>query len=92
MDDLTVRTGRVIDKKFMTDKEFDEEIKRAMRVSPVGVGQPPKEAMDALGIKPGNVGSTPKVKHDEKESDHNYPTRAVARSVEIGRASCRERV
>ncbi|CAL1173292.1 unnamed protein product, partial [Cladocopium goreaui] len=30
VDDLTVRTGRVIDKKFMTDKEFDEEIKRAM--------------------------------------------------------------
>ena len=81
VDDLTVRTGRVIDKKFMTDKEFDEEIKRAMRASPVGVGQPPKEAMDALGIKPGNVGSTPKVKHDEKESDHNHPTRAVARSV-----------
>ena len=43
-----------------------------MRASPVGIGQPPSEAMESLGIKPGEVGAT-KRKHDEQVSDHNHP-------------------
>ena len=79
VDDLTVRTGRCIDGQFLTDEEFDSEIKDAMRNAPVEVPQTAQEAIEALGIRSRNVGSVEKKKHDEKESDHNHPTRGGKR-------------
>ena len=75
VDDLTIRTGRVVDGAFMTDEEHDHEIKEAMRQSPVVVGQPASEALKALGIKPDGL-SGQRAKHDEKVSDRNHPTRS----------------
>ena len=74
VDDLTVRTGRVIDGRFFTDEEHEKEIRQAMREAPVQLGQSPADAMDALGIRPGSLGTGARGKHDEKESDHNHPT------------------
>ncbi|CAL1170400.1 unnamed protein product [Cladocopium goreaui] len=74
VDDLTVRTGRVVDGVMMSDEEHDAEIKEAMKRTPVVVGQPAPEALEALGVSPDGL-SVAKSKHDEKESDHNHPTR-----------------
>ena len=74
VDDLTVRTGRSIDGKFLTDEEYDSEIKEAMRNAPVEVPQTANDAIEALGIRPKGIGEK-KEKHDERVSDHNHPTR-----------------
>ena len=78
IDDLTVRTGRAIDGQYLTDAEYEEEVKRAMREGPVEVPQVTGEALEALGIKPKSLGAekAEKKKHDERVSDHNHPTRS----------------
>jgi hypothetical protein len=80
VDDLTVRTGRVVDGIMMSDEEHDAEIKEAMKRTPVVVGQPAPEALEALGVRPDGL-SFAKSKHDEKESDHNHPTRPRSEGV-----------
>ena len=77
VDDLTVRTGRVLDGRFMTDEEAEREILEACKNAPVEAVQPAVEALEALGVSTKGSGekvSIPK-KHDERESDHNHPTR-----------------
>ena len=78
IDDLTVRTGRAIDGQYLTDAEYEEEVKRAMREGPVEVPQVTGEELEALGIKPKSLGAekAEKKKHDERVSDHNHPTRS----------------
>ena len=76
VDDLTIRTGRVIDSQFRTDDEAEAEIKEACKRAPVEVVQPAAAALEALGIDPKGVGSEKeKRKWDEREADHNHPTR-----------------
>ena len=79
IDDITVRTGRSVDGQFKTDSEHSEEIKNAMRQSPVLLPQTADEAITALGIKARGVGVKGTSKHDEKVSDHNHPTRCFYR-------------
>ena len=76
VDDLTVRTGRVVDGKFLTDGEADHEIRAACQKAPVSAGQDAASALEALGVNPQGV-SKNKGKHDEQVSDHNHPTREV---------------
>ena len=76
VDDLTVRTGRVVDGKFLTDGEADQEIRAACQKAPVSAGQDAASALEALGVNPQGV-SKNKGKHDEQVSDHNHPTREV---------------
>ena len=64
----------------MSDEEHDAEIKEAMKRTPVVVGQPAPEALEALGVSPDGL-SVAKSKHDEKESDHNHPTRPRSEGV-----------
>ena len=71
VDDLTIRTGRVVDGSFRTDAEHEEEVRRAMRDAPVTVGQPARDALEALGVQAEALGT--KGKHDPKVSDHNHP-------------------
>ena len=75
VDDLTIRTGRTIDGEFFTDEEHDQEVKEAMRRTPVEVPQTANEAIEALGIRQKGIGSETKRKHDVSVSDHNHPTR-----------------
>ena len=77
VDDLTIRTGRSIDGKFLTDAEHDQEIKESMRNAPVEIPQSANDAIEALGIQPKGVGAEKVRKHDEKVSDHNHPTRPL---------------
>ena len=72
VDDLTIRTGRVVDGSFRTDAEHEEEVRRAMRDAPVTVGQPARDALEALGVQAEALGT--KGKHDPKVSDHNHPS------------------
>ena len=81
VDDLTVRTGRVIDGQFLTDAERDNEIKKATKTGPALAPQPASDALEALGVQPlKGLGSSAekKEKHDERVSDHNRPTRCLA--------------
>ena len=88
VDDLTVRTGRVLDGRFVKDDEADREIKEACREGPVGVGQTAGDALKELGVDPGDLGkgrgSASKPKHDERVSDHNHPTRRKLFVVVVG--------
>ena len=59
VDDLTVRTGRVIDGVFYTDEQVTGKLKQA--VEEIGksqgswVGQSPEEALAALGFDVGQL-------------------------------------
>ena len=83
MDDLTVRTGKCLDQRILTDVEYDEEIRAAAKKAGVQVAQKPGEALEALGFSKRGLGdelqSKPgtgeKGKHDPVVSDHNHPTR-----------------
>ena len=71
MDDLTVRTGRVVDGKFYTDSVADQAVRDACaKGSSQVTPQSPESAMEALGFKP----KPPH--HDAARSDTNHPTRA----------------
>ena len=53
MDDLTVRTGRVVDGKFYTDSAADQAVREACaKGSSQAAPQSPESAMEALGFKP----------------------------------------
>ena len=81
MDDLTVRTGRVVDGKFYTDSAADQAVREACaKGSSQAAPQSPESAMEALGFKP----KPPP--HDAARSDTNHPTRAgTFRGPESGR-------
>ena len=71
VDDLTVRTGRVVDGKFYTDSAADQAVREACaKGSSQAAPQSPESAMEALGFKP----KPPP--HDVARSDTNHPTRA----------------
>ena len=74
VDDLTVRTGRVIDGRFLTDAEAEREIRQACAKGALAVHQSAGSALEALGVNT-NLKGTGKAKHDEATSDHNHPTR-----------------
>ena len=80
MDDLTVRTGRVVDGKFYTDWVADQAVRDACaKGSSQAAPQSPESAMEALGFKP-----KPSA-HDEARSDTNHPTRpGTFRGLESG--------
>ena len=80
MDDLTVRTGRVVDGKFYTDKVADQAVRDACaKGSSQAAPQSPESAMEALGFKPKPPA------HDEARSDTNHPTRpGTFRGLESG--------
>ena len=80
MDDLTVRTGRVVDGKFYTDSVADQAVREACAKGSSQVApQSPESAMEALGFKP----KPPQ--HDTARSDTNHPTRAgTFRGLESG--------
>ena len=70
VDDLTVRTGRVVNGKFYTDSVLDQAVRDACaKGSSQAAPQSPESAMEALGFKP-----KPQP-HDEARSDTNHPTR-----------------
>ena len=53
VDDLTVRTGRVVDGKFYTDSAADQAVREACaKGSSQAAPQSPESAMEALGFKP----------------------------------------
>ena len=75
VDDLTVRTGRVIDGCFMTDAEAEREIRQACAKGALAVPQGAGSALEALGVNT-NLKGTGKTKHNEATSDHSHPTRS----------------
>ena len=83
VDDLTIRTGRCVDGTFMTDEEYDERIKSAVKKSDSPV-QPAAEALEGFGFLPAGLGSevqdrrgkrtpTPVRKYDRIEANQNNP-------------------
>ena len=80
VDDLTVRTGRVVDGKFYTDAVADQAVRDACAKGSAQVApQSPESAMEALGFKPKPPA------HDEARSDTNHPTRpGTFRGLESG--------
>ena len=102
VDDLTVRTGRVVDGRYLTDDQAEDEIRQTCQNAPVEAVQPAGDALEALGVKgldPPPVAGVPGVrnKHDEAASDHNHPTRRFLGSSRWVRAlffvfACRIRV
>ena len=75
VDDLTVRTGRVVDGRFMTDLEAEREIHLSCGKGALAVRQGAGSALEALGVNT-NLKGTGKAKNNEATSDHNHPTRA----------------
>ena len=72
VDDLTVRTGRVLDGKFYTDEEVTDRI-RAAAADPkkLQVGQTPQQALEALGFS-------------VKELSAERPSKSPAKSCDFG--------
>ena len=75
VDDLTVRTGRVVDGRFLTDEEAEKEIREACQGAAVEAPQTASSALEALGVKAPDP-EKKKAKHSEEEVDHNHPTRS----------------
>ena len=68
VDDLTVRSGRVIDGRFYTDSEADQAIRDAC--SKGSVATPRAAALEALGVRQqGTPGK--RAKHDAAKADTN---------------------
>ena len=80
VDDLTVRSGRVIDGQFYTDSEADQAIRDACSKGSVATPRSAGAALEALGVR--QQGATDKrSKHDSAKADTNHPTRvSVSRS------------
>ncbi len=78
MDDVTVRTGRVLDGVLYTDAEHSERLKEACKKRASG-GQGVQEALNNLGYSAKGVGSEIKKprplkkKYDPREADRNHP-------------------
>ena len=92
VDDLTVRAGRVVDGRFLTDAQAEAETRSACKKGALASPQSPGSALKALGFDPaapkrarqshdGTGAAAPpgaRPKHDEKVSDHNHPARVLA--------------
>ena len=59
VDDLTVRTGKCLDQRILTDVEYDEEIRAAAKKAGVQVAQKAGEALEALVLEKRSWGRTP---------------------------------
>ena len=77
VDDLTVRTGKWLDQRILTDVEYDEEIRAAAKKAGVQVAQKRGEALEAFGFSKRGLGDELQSKPGTGEvvSDHNHPTR-----------------
>ena len=78
VDDLTVRSGRVVDGMAYRDCEYDQELKEACRRVPQVPPQAPHEALEALGFNPAGLGDEAdarksKRKYDPVSADRNHP-------------------
>ena len=78
MDDLTVRSGRVVDGVAYRDCEYDQELREACRRVPQVPPQAPHEALEALGFNPAGLGDEAdarksKRKYDPVSADRNHP-------------------
>ena len=83
VDDLTVRSGRVIDGRFYTDNEADQAIRDACSKGSVATPQSAGAALEALGVRQqGTPGK--RAKHDAAKADTNHPTRVSVSWVGFG--------
>ena len=83
VDDLTVRSGRVIDGRFYTDSEADQAIRDACSKGSVATPQSAGAALEALGVRQqGTPGK--RAKHDAAKADTNHPTRVSVSRVGFG--------
>ena len=58
VDDLTVRTGRVLDGRVLTDEEYRKEVQAAAKSANAASGlQHPAEALGELGFNPEGLGA-----------------------------------
>ena len=89
VDDLTIRTGRVVDGQWFTDEEFAQRIRKAVKEQPRGGWQSVEDALDAQGFLPEGLGSEAqakgvelpkgkakpkkKPKYDPVHADRNHP-------------------
>jgi len=98
VDDLTVRTGRVLDGVVYTDDQVDERLKEAiLRARERRGGQLPAEALDALGFHAKELGAEvplknaagkrpKKRKYDPVECDRNHPFAHEAKAARLAAA------
>ena len=94
VDDLTVRTGRVLDGRVLTDEEYREEVRAAAKGATASSGlQHPAEALGELGFNPEGLGAECDArksrkkegsKHDQAKTDLNHPTRAENIACTVG--------
>ena len=70
MDDLTVRTGKVLDGRFYTDEELTVRLKEAVaavtKQQVKWVGQSPEEALGELGFITDQLGAESYLKPTQK--------------------------
>ena len=70
VDDLTVRSGRVIDGRFYTDSEAEQAIRDACSKGSVAAPQSAGAALEALGVRQQGA-SDKRAKHDSAKADTN---------------------
>ena len=75
VDDLTVRTGRVIDGQFFTDAQAEGAVREACAKGAVAAPQSASSALEALGVR--GAHNTKRANHDAARSDQNHPTRVL---------------
>ena len=78
VDDLTVRSGRVVDGVAYRDCEHDQELKEACKKVPQVPPQAPHEALEALGFDPAGLmdeadARKSKRKYDPVVAGRNHP-------------------
>ena len=83
IDDLTVRSGRVIDGRFYTDSEAEQAIRDACSKGSVAAPQSAGAALEALGVRQQGA-SDKRAKHDSAKADTNHPTRVSVSRVGLG--------
>ena len=75
VDDLTVRTGRVIDGQFFTDAQAEGAVREACAKGAVAAPQSASSALEALGVR--GAHNSKRANHDAARSDQNHPTRVL---------------
>ena len=75
MDDLTVRSGRVIDGQFFTDAQAEGAVREACAKGAVAAPRSASSALEALGVR--GARNTKRANHDAARSDQNHPTRVL---------------